>query len=314
MFKIIIALYALVLTPLSPAVAKKPVVAITKIVPHPSLDAIEKGVIDGLAESGIDADFHLDNAQGNITTAVQIAKKYAGLKPDIIIPITTPSAQTVYQVAACENIPVVFAGVSDPVAAKLVDAQSHTGKNITGVSDLAPITEQIDLVRQLQPSANRIGILYNPGEANSVALVNLFKSKTVSKQLDVILFPCTTIVDLVAVSKRIQGKVDALYIPNDNTIISGLDVVLKNVGNLPVYAADPESVTRGCLASTAIGQYQIGLAAGKLAARVLKGENPSGIPVIQATAVQTTVNKNVAHQLKIDIPRSFEKNTQIIGD
>lgn len=296
------------------SVQAKPLVIITKIAPHPSLDTIEKGVIDGLKASGIDARIQVDNAQGNISTAVQLAKKEVGLKPDLIIPITTPSAQTVYQVARTENIPVVFAAVSDPVAAKLVDATTLTGNNITGVSDLSPIQQQVDLIKALQPQARKIGILYNPAEANSVALIDLFKTAASSDKFTVQLFACTSVVELVSVTKRIVGSVDAIYIPNDNTVISGLDVVLKNLKDVPIYTADPESVERGCLASIAMGQYQIGLETGKLAARVLNGESASQIPVFQASQVQVTFNKSAANRLKIKIPESYTKLATLKGD
>jgi putative ABC transport system substrate-binding protein len=313
MFKIIIVLCTLVLSSFC-SIHAKSLVAITKIAPHPSLDAIEKGIKDGLKEAGVEADYQLDNAQGNISTAVQIAKKYGGLKPAVIIPITTPSAQTVYQVASAQKIPVVFAAVSDPVAAKLVAAETKMGNSITGVSDFSPIPDQIELIQTLQPSAKKIGILYNPGEANSVALIDLFKRQAIAKGLEITLFPCLSLGDLGILSKKIKGSVDAVYIPNDNTIISGLDMVLKNLDDLPVYAADPDSIRRGCLASAALSQYQIGLETGKLAARVLKGENPSFIPVVQPTAVHVTLNQKVAHKLKIEIPHSLKKTATIIGD
>ncbi|MBW8309634.1 MAG: ABC transporter substrate-binding protein [Candidatus Paracaedibacteraceae bacterium] len=313
MLKIIVILHTLVLSSFC-SIQAKPLVAITKIAPHPSLEAIEKGIKDGLKEAGIDAGYQLDNAQGNISTAVQIAKKYGALKPDVIIPISTPSAQTVYQVALSEKIPVVFAAVSDPVAAKLIDAETKKGKNLTGVSDLSPISEQIRLIQILQPSAQKIGILYNPGEANSVALLDLFKLQATAKGLEIKLFPCLSSVDLRAVSQKIKGNVDAVYIPNDNTIISGLNVVVKILDDLPIYAADPESVYRGCLASAALSQYDIGVETGKLAARVLKGENPSTVPVVHATVAYVTLNQRVAHKLKIDFPQSLKKNAIIIGD
>jgi putative tryptophan/tyrosine transport system substrate-binding protein len=312
MFKVIFVFICNFMYPL--ATNAKSLVAITKIASHPSLDAIEKGVVDGLKAAGVDVEIRSDNAQGNMATAVQIAQKYAGLKPALIIPITTPSAQTVYQTASPENIPVVFAGVSDPVAAKLVDATSQTGKNVTGVSDLSPIAEQVELIKKLQPSLKKVGILYNPSEANSVALKELFQKEAAAKDIQVILFPCSTLIDLLPVSQKIRGQVEALYIPNDNTIISGLDVVLKNLPDLPIYAADPESVSRGCLASAAMDQYQIGIETGKLAARVLKGENPSTLPVVYPKETQVTLNKKGADKVKIEIPQSLKTTAQFRGD
>lgn len=311
MFKLIIALFTLTLNVFCAAEAKY-LIAITKITPHPSLDLIEKGIKDELVNSGLEIEFQTDNAQGNISTAVQIAKKYAALKPDLIIPITTPSAQTVYKAALSQNIPVVYAGVSDPVAAHLIDASTRRGQNITGVSDLPPIAEQINLIRTLQPSAQRIGVLYNPGEPNSVVLVELFKNQAAAQGFKIFLFPCLSVMELVAITKRIQGTVDALYIPNDNTIISGLNIVLNNLPDISVYASDPESVARGCLASAAISQYQIGQEAGKLAVRVLKGEDPSSIPAVEASATQVTINPQAAARLKIAIPADLLQNAQII--
>ncbi len=310
---IVVLLHAFGLTSFC-SIQAKPLVAITKIAPHPSLDAIEKGIKDGLKEAGIDASYQLDNAQGNIPTAIQIAKKYGALKPDIIIPISTPSAQTVYQVALAEKIPVVFAAVSDPIAAKLVDAETKKGNNITGVSDLSPISDQISLIQTLQPSVKKIGILYNPGESNSVALADLFTQQATAKGLEIKLFPCLSSVDLGTVSKKIKGKVDVVYIPNDNTIISGLDVVLKILEDIPIYAADPDSVDRGCLASAALSQYNIGVEAGKLAARVLRGESASAIPFIQAKLAHVTLNQKAANKLKIELPHFLKKKSIIIGD
>ncbi len=283
----------------------KPVIAITKIAPHPSLDSIEQGVRDGLKKAGIDADIISDNAQGNITTATQIAKKYVGKKVDLIIPITTPSAQTVYQAAKQSKIPVVFVGVSDPVAAKLVNAQTKKGDGITGVSDLSPIKEQVDLIKKLQPTAKTIGVLYNPSEANSVALLSLFTQETKQNNLEVKGFPCTSVADLMMVSKSMSSKVDAIYIPNDNTVISGLDIVLKNARDIPIYAADPDSVDRGCLGSIAMGQYEMGVKAGEIAAAVLKGKEISEIPVAQATDVVTKINQSTADRLGIKIPKGL---------
>ncbi len=284
----------------------KPVIAITKIAPHPSLDAIEQGVRDGLKKSGINADIIADNAQGNITTATQIAKKYVGKKVDLIIPITTPSAQTAYQAAKTSSIPIVFAGVSDPVAAKLVDAQTKKGDGITGVSDLSPIREQVDLIKTLQPTAKTIGVIYNPSEANSVSLLSLFTAEAKQQNIEVKGFACPSVTDLIMVSKSISEKVDAVYIPNDNTVISGLDIVLKNVKEVPIYAADPESVDRGCLACVAMGQYDMGVKTGELAALVLKGKVISEIPVMQATDVVKKINQSTADKLGIEIPKDLK--------
>ena len=120
---------------------KPVVVAITQIVPHPSLDLIRKGIKDELNDQNLVCEFLYENAQGNIATATQIAQTFVSKKPTVIVPITTPSTQAIYSVASPQNIPVVFAAVNDPVSAKLVPCMDKAGKGITGVSDMPPVAE-----------------------------------------------------------------------------------------------------------------------------------------------------------------------------
>jgi len=280
-----------------------PIVAITKIVSHPSLDAIEQGILDELMDQKIDLDIRLENAQGNMATATQIAQKFLSESPQLIIPITTPSAQTVYNAVKDSQIPVVFAAVSDPVGARLVDAKTMKGEGITGVSDISPIQKQLNLIKKFQPSLKRIGFLYNPGEANSVSMLKQFKEMAEKMGFTVIEAACPNSSEVPNVTRPLLETVEAIYIPNDNTIISALESVLRVVDTkLPVYAADPDSVKRGCIAAVALSQYQIGREVGKVAARVLKGENPSDISVVIPTQVETAVNRGVAEKLGIKIP------------
>src|SRR3990167_2675479 len=119
------------------------IVAITQITQHPSLDQIRQGILDELKEEGVLKAMKIqviyDNAQGNITTAVQIAQKFAGLNPEVVVGITTPSAQTIHSALKDKEIPLVFAAVTDPVGANLVKDLDHTQENVTGTVDLPPI-------------------------------------------------------------------------------------------------------------------------------------------------------------------------------
>lgn len=289
------------------AVAQRPVVAITQIAPHPSLDQIRQGIVDELKDQGQDLDIRFDHASGDIKIATQIAQKFISLAPKVIVPITTPSTITVYQQAKSRDIPVVFAAVTDPVAAKLVDNKTHTGKGITGVSDLSPIAQQLKLIKTMQPHLKTIGVIYNPGEANSVVLITKFKELAKDHNLQVIEVGCSATKDIAQSVKKVMGGVDALYIPNDNTIISALDTVFKVVGDkLAIYAGDPESVERGCLACVAHSQYQIGRETGKLVVKVLKGEKPETLSVVTPENVGVTINRATAARLGISIPNTIE--------
>lgn len=153
-------------------------VAITAIVEHPALDAVRKGVIDELAAEGyvegknLQLDFQ--SAQGNTATAGQIAKKFAGSNPDVVVTIGTPSAQSM--VASSSSIPIVFAAVTDPVAAKLVPSWEASKTNVTGVSDKLPLQPQIDLMKKTVPNLKSVGYVYSPGEVNSTIVMKQLES------------------------------------------------------------------------------------------------------------------------------------------
>ena len=163
-------------------------VAITAIVEHPALDAVRKGVEEQLAADGYKVGTNLtidfQSAQGNTATAGQIAKKFAGDKPDVIVAIATPSAQSV--VAATREVPVVFAAVTDPVAAKLVTSWEPSGTNVTGVSDELPLEPQIDLMKKLVPNVKAVGYVYSPGEVNSTVILEKLKTQLKTQGIEVI--------------------------------------------------------------------------------------------------------------------------------
>ncbi len=171
--------FALAMATLAPvAHAQQKSVAVTAIVEHPALDAVRDGVQAALKAAGYETGKNLkwqyQSAQGNTGTAAQIARKFVGDNPDAIVAIATPSAQAV--VAATKTVPVVFSAVTDPVAAKLVPSWEPSHTNVTGVSDLLALDKQMDLVKQVVPNAKRVGMVYNPGEANSVVVVKELKS------------------------------------------------------------------------------------------------------------------------------------------
>ena len=171
-----------------PVLAAEPVtVAVTAIVEHPALDAARDGIkaalLAGGYEEGKDLTFTYQSAQGNPATAAQIARKLVGEAPAVIVPISTPSAQAV--VGATKTIPVVFTAVTDPVAAKLVADLAHPGGNVTGMSDLSPIGKHLDLIKEITPKVKTLGVIYNPGEANSLALLELLRREAPARGITI---------------------------------------------------------------------------------------------------------------------------------
>ncbi len=307
--------FSMVLASLGASSAKNTaVVAITQIVPHPSLDLIRKGIEDELKEQKIECDILFENAQGNIAIATQIAKKFVSLKPDVIVPITTPSTQAVYAAANSQNITVVFAAVNDPVAAKLVPSMDKAGNGVTGVSDLPPVADQVALIQEILPSAKKIGVVYNPGESNSVAVLALFERVLMQNGMTLSRATAANMVDVTAATKSLVGKVDAIYIPNDNTVVAALEALIKVVqeNGIPVFCADPESVKQGCLATVTHSQYGLGRQTGKMVAKVLKGTDIQKLPVETPAEVELSLNQDVANALKITFPEMTVKRAKYV--
>ena len=258
-------------------------VAITQIVEHPALDAVRKGVKDVLAEAGYVAGQNLkwsfESAQGNSATAAQIAKKFVGDAPDVIVAIATPSAQTI--IANTKTIPVVFSAVTDPIGAKLISDMAHPGKNVTGVTDMTPIAAHMALVKRVAPNTKRLGVISNPGEANSVSLVKLIQAEGPKIGMSVTVASATKSGEVLAAARSLVGKVDAIYIPTDNTVISAFEAVVK-VGNdagIPVLAGDTDSVKRGAVAAAGFNYYDIGRQTGHMVVKILKGEKAGNMAV-----------------------------------
>ena len=218
-----------------------------------------------------------ESAQGNPATAAQIARKFVGDRPDVIVPISTPSAQAV--VGATKDIPVVFTAVTDPLGAKLVASLEPPGGNVTGMSDLSPIGLHLDLIKEIMPDASGSGVIHNPGEANSVTLLELIKLEAPARGLAVVEAAAPRSSDVLAAAQSLVGKVDAIYVPTDNTVVTALEAIVK-VGTdnqLPVFAGDTDSVPRGAIAALGFNYYDLGRQTGKIVARVLDGEAPGAI-------------------------------------
>nr|WP_297402795.1 ABC transporter substrate-binding protein [uncultured Marinobacter sp.] len=281
------------------------VVAITQIVEHPALDAVYQGVKDELAARGYQEGDNLiilhESAQGNVAIASQIARKFIGEQPDVIVAIATPSAQTV--AAAARNIPVVFSAVTDPVGAKLVQSLEAPGANISGVSDMLPIDKHLDMLLRVMPDAKRIGTVYNPGEANAVSLVNLLEERLKARGLTLEKAAATKTSEVLGAARSLVGDVDAIYLTTDNTVISAAEAVIA-VGeraDIPVFAADTATVGRGAVAALGFDYYDHGRQTGVMVAKVLDGKNPGELPVETMEKLDLFVNPAAGERMGITL-------------
>lgn len=300
-----------------PAKADEVTVAVTAIVEHPALDAARDGVKEALAEAGFkegeNLKFLYESAQGNPGTAAQIARQFIGEAPNVIVPISTPSAQAV--VAATRDIPVVFTAVSDPVGAQLVKDLEKPGANVTGLSDMSPVADHIALIKEITPNAKSIGFVYNTAEANSVSTLAALKAEADKAGMTVVESVATKSAEVQGATRSLVGRADVIYIPTDNTIVSAFEAAVGVAveAKIPLYAGDTDSVNRGAVAALGFNYFDVGKQTGAIVARVLKGEAPGDIPVRVAAGTDLVINKSAAAKMGVTFPESITKRaTKVI--
>jgi putative ABC transport system substrate-binding protein len=208
----------------------------------------------------------------------------------------------------------VFTAVTDPVGAKLVSSLERPGGNVTGLSDLSPIGLHLDLIREIAPDTARLGVIYNPGEANSITLLELIRKEAPARGLEIVEAAAPRSADVLPAAESLVGKVDAIYVPTDNTVVTALEAVVK-VGTdnrLPVFAGDTDSVARGAIAALGFNYYDLGRQTGKIVARVLEGANPGDIPVEGVQITELYLNPGAAESMGVTIPPEMLERAKFV--
>jgi putative ABC transport system substrate-binding protein len=273
-------------------------IGISKLLPHPALDAVEQGIQDYLATTDLEVEYNLQNANGDISTASSIAQQLKSDNCDVVVGIATPSAQSLANVFT--DIPVVFSAVTDPVSASL------EGGNICGVSDSNPVAEQIKLLVELT-GAKTIGNVYASGEANGVVLMEMAKAACEELGVEFVSSAVSNTSEVKMAAQSIIDRVDAIYVATDNTVISAvasIDDVCTKAGK-PYLSSDPTSTGElDCLVSWGFNYYNLGLATGKVIESCLTGTAPSEIGSVYLTDpsdFELWFNLDVAEALNITI-------------
>jgi putative tryptophan/tyrosine transport system substrate-binding protein len=292
------------------APAKPALIGISKIVSHPALDAVEKGIQDELAAEKVPAHFDLQNANGDQNTAASIANKFQSEHVNVAVGIATPTSQAL--VNTLKNTPVVFSAVTDPVKAGLVKSLKGGTRNVTGVSDMTPVRQQIELLLRMK-KVKRLGHIYTSSEENAVVLAGVVKQACKDLHIE---YVETTVSKSSEVKQAVQAivrRVDALYISTDNTVVSALsavcDVAMKN--KIPVMSADPSSAEKfPVLAAWGFDYYKMGRVTGSMVAAILKGKKPEQMPtrfMTKASDVDLLINLDVAKKLGLTVPADLVK-------
>ena len=289
---------------------EKAKVGVLQLVSHPSLDLIYKGIQDGLAEEGYDkdkVDIDFLNAEGDQNKVATMSKQLVDKDNQVLIGIATPSAQGL--ASATKDKPIVMGAITDPVGANLVKDLKKPGGNITGVSDHNPTEQQLKLIKELTPNVKTIGALYSTSEDNSKSQVEEFKAYAEKAGLKVETFAVPSTNEIASTVNVMTGKVDAIWVPIDNTIASAFSTVVSSnqTAKKPIYPSATAMVEAGGLASVVVDQHDLGVATGKMIAKVLKGEKPADTPVNVFSTGKSVINKKLAQELGITIPESVLK-------
>ncbi|OCG60147.1 ABC transporter substrate-binding protein [Gilliamella sp. GillExp13] len=293
-------------------------VAITAIVEHPSLDQIRDGVKDELADSGYTLNKNLTvqykSAQGSSATAAQIARQFVAAKPDVIVAIATPSAQAT--AAATKQIPIVFAGITDPIAAKLIKDWQPAGTNITGISDYQEIGPQIEFMKKIVPNVKSVGYIYSPSEINSTVVLKNLQTLLSQQNINFIAVPAQRTADISTAANTLKGRVDLIYTTTDNNVVSAYESLVKfaNENKIPLLASFPDAIERGAVAAYGMSYYDVGRQSGKLVVRILKGEKPGSITPEIGQALRLVVNTDAAKKQGVALPPEvIQSADKIIG-
>ena len=311
MKKYLMTLLLLVVIGVPGVSAKTYQISVNQFVEHPALDAVLKGFQDYMKDNKVDVSFKVHNAQANMGTANQIAQQMVGEKADLLMAIATPSAQACAQALKkappALKRPLLFTAVTDPLAAGLVKNLNHPGGNITGVSDLLPLRKHMEMVLEFKKGIKRLGILYNAGEANSKSLVAGIKKLSKEMNFTVVEATASKTSEVYQATKSLLGRVDAVFIPTDNTIIAALESAIKvGVQNkLPIFAADVTSVERGAVAAMGFDYYKHGYQTGAMAVKILKGAKPGDIPVEFQKELELHINTVYSKKMGVTPPQSL---------
>ena len=294
-------------------------IGVIQIVEHPSLDAARQGFIDLLAEKGYVAgekvSYDLQNAQGDISIANTIAQKFLVERPDLILAIATPTAQAVANVIT--DIPILITAVTDPVAAGLVESMELPNTNVSGTTDLTPVAKQIELLLKFQPDTGKVGIIYNAGEVNSLVQVEIARRVCQEKGLKLVEVTADTSANVLQAAQSLAGRVDAFYVPTDNTVVSAIEsvVMVAEDYDLPLIVGEADSVERGGLATEGLSYYSLGRQTGEMALKVLRGKaRVENLPIESQQTTRLVINAAAAEKMGIKIPVQLtEAADQIIN-
>ncbi len=258
-------------------------ISIIQTVEHPALNATRDGLLDEFKKLGYqDLQVDYQSAQGNTALAAQIGQKFASSHPDVIVAIGTTAAQAVMSATKGMKIPIVFSSVTDPISAKLVKDLEVPEGFVTGVSNFIPVEPEFELFKRLHPNLKTLGVVYNPGEANSVELLKVMEEVAKNQGISIVAASASKTSEVMSAAQSLCGKADAVFVNNDNTALAAFKSVAKAAQScgIPAFVSDVDLVDQGALAALGPNQTELGRQTARMVARIL--ENPGAqLPAVE---------------------------------
>lgn len=296
-----------------------PRVGVLTLMHHQALDQIQAGFTKGMKDRGYvngkNVKIDYQNAQGDQSNLKTMAAKLVNENSDVLFGITTPSSQSLAHLT--KKIPIVLGAVTDPGSAGLVKDYQHPGGNITGVSNMSPIADQLRLIKEFMPNLKMLGVIYTSSDSSATAEYREIVKKAAAMRVSIKTYSISNSNDLNQVSEEMLQKVDAVMVPQDNVIAGAMQTLVKNAdaANKPIFPAVDTMVKQGGVAAYGINQFKLGITGGHLTADILqKKKKPETTPINYVRHGEAILNLKQAQKLGIKVPERFLKEATTKGE
>jgi putative ABC transport system substrate-binding protein len=249
------------------------------------------------------------NAFGRTADSDLIAKQTVDERPDLIYVVGTPIVIALHN--RTQDIPVVFSLMTDPVGGGVVESFEAPGGNFTGTSDAVSPPIYFDLIEQVLPDCQTVGIMGNTGEQNSASQIAQFEAEAAGRGLATAVAPVATTNDVLSAVSSLEGRADCLLVGADGTVLAAVDALLlaASDASLPLIVSGTEYAEQGALIGVGPDFYDLGVASANIVIQILEGADPASIPVVDAVTgggLSVAINQDVAQALGIAIPEGID--------
>ena len=264
-------------------------VKVCKVIEHEALNSVVSGMTDYLnTQTDKKYEVSVETCQGQMALASQIVAKFVGSNTDVVVTVGTIPSQAAYKFAKNKQAKVVFSSVTNPgdITSDFINS------NMTGVSNFVDLKPQLELFRKIQPNLQRLGMIYNTGETNSASIIERIKPICEKMKIELVVQGISKISELPQALEKMQRKVDAIFISNDNMALSGMETIVETCArnNIPVYVSDTDQVEKGCIAALGPNQYDIGVQTGKLVQQIAEGNDVNSLEIQYPDKTELYVN------------------------